>query len=74
MFRAGINFISDMRKRLYNAIENTFSPEHYFHFTQAMKGHFDKYLKTKLIANLNYIAKLLPFISEKHVLEVIDEL
>lgn len=46
----------------------------YFHFTQSMSRHFQGYPNSPIIKKLNYIANLLPFISERRVHEVINEL
>lgn len=79
-FRPGTTFICDFEKGLHNAIKNCLmSKGHYFqfcyfHFTQCMKRHFDKYEKTDLTLELHKIANILPFISEELLSNVIDEL
>lgn len=80
LFRAGTTFISDFERGLYNAIKKIMMGNgHYFqfcifHYTQAVKRHFNNYPKTKMMSEFHQITNLLPFISEKRVIEVINEL
>ena len=46
----------------------------YFHFTQAMTRHFQKYKKSEIVNDLFKISKMLPFISETRLHDALKEL
>lgn len=79
-FRSGVIFITDFEKAEIKSVKKNLMNDDsylqlcYFHFTQSMARHFQKYPKTLFTKKLNHIANLLPFISEKKVHEVINEL
>lgn len=76
---AGITFISDFERGLYNAIKkHLMGRVHYFqfcyfHYTQAVKKHFEDCPQSKLMNECRYIANWLPLILKVLVNEVISE-
>lgn len=79
-FNPGTVFVTDFEYAEVQSVKNCLMDEDnylqlcFFHFTQSMRRHFQKYPKSKLTNDLNAIANMLPFISEEKLIEVIDEL
>lgn len=81
-FHDGTTFITDFELGEFNAVKKCLmnSSHHlqlcFFHFCQSMTRHFSSYIDQdqELYSKLLSISKMLPFISESLVTEVIDEL